>query len=134
MAPPEFSLPWAEDLGEGGLAAWSMGRDPPPLADRLLYFFFDWATGQGHEDVLEAGVGGQTRLPFQFVGGALGDNPPLVEDGDPVAESLGLVEVMSREDHGRVMLGADPQDELLDFSLRARIQTGRRFVEEQQDG
>ena len=41
---------------------------------------------------LEADVAA-ADAPFQLVGGALGDDAAVVEDGDPVGELVGLVEV-----------------------------------------
>ena len=72
-------------------------------------------------------AGGRRR--FQLGEGAVGDDPSLVEDRDPVGELFGLVQVLRREQHGRALPG-----ELLDavphLDARLRVEPGGRFVQE----
>src|SRR4029453_16321736 len=57
----------------------------------------------------------------------------IVEDADSVSEALGLGQVVRAEQDGRVMLGAHLADELLHLLLGARVEAGRRLVQQQQD-
>jgi hypothetical protein len=50
-----------------------------------------------HVGELEADVAAGDA-PFQLVGGALGDDAAVVEDGDPIGELVGLVEVLGGEE------------------------------------
>ena len=61
-----------------------------------------------------------------------GDDPALVDDHDPVAEGVGLVEVVGGEEHRRPALGAQPGDVVPEVGPRLRVQAGRRLVEEHQ--
>ena len=58
----------------------------------------------------------------------------LVQDPDPVGQRLGLGHVVGAEQDRRVVLLADRADELLHLELRARVEAGRRLVEQEQDG
>ena len=65
----------------------------------------------GEEDVLERrllldvlDLGGWEQL-LEFGERAVRDDPALVEDGDPVGELFGLVEVLRREQHRRPLVG-----------------------------
>ncbi len=79
------------------------------------------------DDVLGAGPGDQ-------VGGrAHRDHLALVDDGDPVAEPLGLVHVVRRQDRGPPP-GAEVEDHVPELPPRLRVEPGRGLVEEQQLG
>ena len=62
-------------------------------------------------------------------GRALGDDPPVVDDGDPLREAVGLVEVLRREQDGRA-LAAQLVDRAPELLPRARVQPGRGLVEQ----
>src|SRR5215204_973231 len=61
----------------------------------------------GEEDLLQGRLlldvldGGRREELLEFGQGAVGDDPALVEDRDPVGEVFGLVQVLGGEQHGR---------------------------------
>ena len=64
---------------------------------------------------------------------AVGKDPPLVHDEYPRGQVLGLGQVMGGHDDGGVIV--DPgQDEIVQARLRDRVQSGRRFVQDQDLG
>ena len=64
-------------------------------------------------------------------GRALGDHLAVVDHGDPVGELVGLVEVL-RAEQDRRALGDERADDVPDLVARARVEPGRRLVEEHQ--
>ena len=60
---------------------------------------------------------------------ALRDDLAVVDDGDAVCELVGLLEVL-RAEQDRRALGDERADDVPDLVARARIQAGRRLVEE----
>jgi hypothetical protein len=60
---------------------------------------------------------------------AVRDDPPLVEDRDPVGQLLGLVQVLRGEQHRRAVLG---ETFLMDATPRRAlgVEPGRRLVQE----
>ena len=62
---------------------------------------------------------------------ALGDHPAVVDDRDPVGELVGLVEVLRGQQHRRA-LGDERADDVPHLVAPARVEAGRRLVEEQQ--
>ena len=87
------------------------------------------AAGGGEERLLER-VGAVAGL--QLVGGLEREQPAAVEDADPVGERLRLGQVVRAEQDRRVVPGADLADEVLHLALRARVEPGRRLVEQEQ--
>ena len=71
--------------------------------------------------------------PLQFVGRALCDDAPAVDDGDAVTQRVRLVHVVCRQQDRGVVRVAQFADEDLHVLLRARIEAGRRLVQQQQD-
>ena len=63
-------------------------------------------------------------------GGALGEHAAVVDHRDRVGEPVGLVEVLRGQQHGRA-LGDEPLDRLPQREPAARVEAGRRLVEEQ---
>ena len=61
---------------------------------------------------------------------ALGDDPPVVDDPDPVGELVGLLEVLGGEEDGRA-LAVQRRDLLPDRLAADRVEAGRRLVEEE---
>ena len=70
---------------------------------------------------------------LQLRGRALGDQPAAVEDPDPVGEVVGLVEVLRGQQH-RHAVGDQLADDRPQVATAARVETGRRLVEEDQPG
>ena len=68
---------------------------------------------------------------LELGGGAFGDDPALVEHGDPVGEPVGLVEVLGGEED-RDAVGDQLADDLPHGAAAARIQPGGRLVQEDQ--
>ena len=65
-------------------------------------------------------------------GGAVeGDDAAVVDDGDAIAELLGLVEVVSGEQHGHSQPGPEAGDEIEDLEADARVQAHGGLVEKQ---
>ena len=64
---------------------------------------------------------------------ALGDDLAAVDDGDPVGELVGLVEVLRAEQDGRA-LGDERADDVPHLVARARVEARRRLVEEHELG
>ena len=77
------------------------------------------------------GAGADRRL--QLARRALRDHPAVVDDRDPAGELVGLVQVLRGQQHGRAVRDHRP-DDLPHLVAAARVQTGRRLVEEQQVG
>jgi hypothetical protein len=62
------------------------------------------------------------------------EEPAPVEDADALGQLLGLGQVVGAEQNRRVVRLAHLLDELLHLELRARVEPGRRLVEQQEDG
>ena len=74
-------------------------------------------------------AGADRRL--ELCGRSLGDHLAAVDHGDPVGELVGLVEVLGAE-QDRGALGHQRPDDVPDLVARARVEPGRRLVEEHQ--
>ena len=71
------------------------------------------------------------RLLLAVPGGrALVDEPPLLEDEQPVGDAAGLVEVVGGEEDAAAR-AAHARDELPEAAAPARVERGGRLVEEQ---
>jgi hypothetical protein len=57
---------------------------------------------------------------------------PLGQDNDPIRKQNGLVDIMCDEHHGRAMPVPKLRNEFLHPDPRQRIQTGERFIQQQQ--
>ena len=64
-------------------------------------------------------------------GGALRDDPAVVDDRDPVGDALRLLHVVRREKHRHVLVAAQPADEFPDLVAGLRVEPAGRLVEEQ---
>jgi hypothetical protein len=73
-------------------------------------------------------VAAASRL--ELVRGALGDHEPVVDHRDPVGETVGLVQVLGRQEHGGA-LGDERLDRVPYTDAAARIQARRGLVEEE---
>src|SRR4051812_20422873 len=60
---------------------------------------------------------------------AVVDDPPLVDDDDPLADVLDVAEVVRREHHGGAALGDERADEVPDAVLHRDVEPDRRLVE-----
>ena len=67
---------------------------------------------------------------LELVGRALGDHAAAVDDGDEVGEAVGLVEVL-RGQQDRRALGHQALDRRPHLEAAARVEAGRRLVEEE---
>jgi predicted ATPase/DNA-binding SARP family transcriptional activator len=91
--------------------------------------------GDGEEDVFEArllldvGDLGRREELFQFGEGAVGDDPPLMQDRDPVGEVFGLVQVLRGEQHRDALPGELP-DAVPHLDAGLRVEPGGRLVQE----
>jgi len=68
-------------------------------------------------------------LALEFVGGALGDQPAVVEHRDPGGELIGFVEVLGGEEDGDAV-GHQSADDVPHRAAAARVKSGRRLVQE----
>ena len=66
---------------------------------------------------------------LELVRRPLGDEPPVVEDGDPMGEPVRLLEVLRRQED-RDAVGDELPDDLPHDPPAARIEARRRLVEE----
>ena len=73
------------------------------------------------------------ELGDQLAAGALGHQPALVDDADPVAEALGLLHVVRGVEH-RQALAAERLDALEDGVAALRVDAHGRLVEHQELG
>src|ERR1039457_61152 len=71
--------------------------------------------------------------PAERGGRSLFDDLAAGDDGDPVGELLRLVHVVGSEQDRGAQAGK-PSDDLPGAAPRARVETGRRFVEEKDPG
>ena len=70
-------------------------------------------------------------LRLQLLGGALGDDVPVVDDPDPVGERVGLLEVLRREEDGHALVAGEPGDFGPESASALRVEARRRLVEEE---
>ena len=70
-------------------------------------------------------------LRLELVGGAAGDDLAVVDDGDLVGQLVGLLEVLGREQERRA-LADEAADDVPHAEPAARVEAGRRLVQEQQ--
>ncbi len=68
------------------------------------------------------------------LGEAVGDDPPRVQQDDPVGDGGGLVEVVQDGADGGAVLVRQVPDEVEEFDLVPEVEVGGRLVEEQQPG
>ncbi len=69
----------------------------------------------------------------ELAGRALGDDPRLVHDNEPIAELLGFVHVVGRQDEGHPLL-LEPIELVPEEVAGLRVEAGRRLVEEEEIG
>src|SRR5262245_30434328 len=68
---------------------------------------------------------------LELLGAALGDDPALVEDRDPIGEMIRLVQVLRGEEDRDAARG-ETADDLPYVAAGARVEAGGRLVEEDQ--
>src|SRR6266540_3177306 len=108
-------LPVGADAAVAGVGVLAGGTDDGEedvLEGRLLLDVLDRG---GREEVLELGEG------------AVGDDPTLVEDRDPVGQLFGLVQVLRGEQHRRALPG-ELFDAVPHFDASLRVEPGGRLV------
>src|SRR5262249_4738430 len=76
---------------------------------------------------LDGGAGAQQT--DQAGGGILRDDAPVIQDSDAVAEYLGLIHEVRRQEDGPALL-AQPQDGLPEQAAALRVEASGRLVEE----
>src|SRR5690606_26642026 len=99
--------------------------------------------GEQRDDARDRGqvhrVGGDDLEPVgahaapEAHGRVLDDVAAVVDDGDAVAQPVGLVEVVGGEDDGGAA-GGEVRDGVPDFAAPGRVEAGGGFVEEQDLG
>ena len=75
----------------------------------------------------------RARRGDQLRGPAGRDDPALVDDREAIAEQLGFLDVVRRQQH-RVAVALHPPDLAVQLAPRLRVEAGRGFVEEDQLG
>ena len=75
--------------------------------------------------------GARADRALQFPGRAFGDHLAGVDHGDPIGELVRLVQVLRGQEHRRPS-AARAADDVPDLVAAARIEPGRRLVEEEQ--
>jgi hypothetical protein len=95
-------------------------RPPPPL------FVLERPTRRGEERVLEIP---RAEPAHQRPGRLERQQPPGVQDPDPLREHLGLRQVVRAQQDRRVVARAHLADELLDLALGPRVQARGGLVE-----
>src|SRR5690606_23213972 len=101
------------------------------------------AAAHGGDDVGEGrqvrGVGGDeleavgAHAALESHGGVLDDVAAVVDDGDAVAQPVGLVEVVGGE-HDCGAVGGEVRDGVPDLASSGRVEAGGRLVQEQDLG
>nr|WP_281273524.1 hypothetical protein [Euzebya pacifica] len=94
-------------------------------------------SGQGGGRILGPGRVGDAKLDdvtaegrLQLVGGALGDQRPVVDHGDAVGQLVGLLQVLGGQQQGG-SVAHELGDQLPQLDARPRVQAGGRLVQEQ---
>src|SRR5918994_2118875 len=72
--------------------------------------------------------GARANRGLELVGGALGDDFAAVDDGDPVGELIGLIEVLRGQEHRRTTRDQRP-DDVPYLVAAARVEAGSRLAE-----
>jgi hypothetical protein len=70
---------------------------------------------------------------LELPGGALGDDPAVVDDGDPVGQLVGLVQVLGGQQDGGAA-GGQRSDDVPDLVAAVGVQPGGRLIQHQQLG
>src|SRR5262249_61290042 len=68
-------------------------------------------------------------LVLELLCGALRDDPTLIEDGEPVGELVGLLQILCGEEDGHAV-GDEFPDDLPHGAAAARVEPRRGFVQE----
>jgi hypothetical protein len=70
---------------------------------------------------------------LELVGGAFADQPAVVDDGDPVGQPVGLLQVLGGEQHRGAALD-QVADQPPEVAAAGRVQAGGRLVQQQHPG
>ena len=71
------------------------------------------------------------QLALEFFGGALDDDPAVVDDREPVSQLVGLLQIVRGEQHGHLLCRRQPLDLAPHVGAGLGIEAGGRFVQEQ---
>ena len=113
--------------GDGDLARVLVkGRGADPVASEDLGRRFDLGA-LVHDDLDPL----TALLGLEGIGGAAGDDLPVVVAGDGVGQLVGLLQVLRREQERRPVPD-ETADDLPHPEPAARIEAGRRLIEEEQ--
>src|SRR5262249_35500093 len=96
------------------------------LRDQVACVIWKVVSGQLQQDFLEV-------LLQKLARAATRDDPTAIHDRNVVAEDLGLVHVVGRENEG-FLASLDGLDEIPEVAARLRIEAGRGLIEEQNRG
>src|SRR3990172_7606095 len=94
---------------------------PPSRRRYALNILSQVAAGESDEDIFHARVDEPFAFAYElleFGDGTDRDDPAVVHDRDPIAETLCLVHVVRADDDRRVVVIAQVMDEALDILLR----------------
>ncbi len=69
---------------------------------------------------------------LEVLGRVQGNHPATIQYRQPIAQAVGFIHVVGRENHGGVLFLAQTQHHALDVLLRARVKTRSWLVEQQQ--
>jgi len=70
---------------------------------------------------------------LELVAGAFADQPPAVDDRDPIGEPVGLLQILGGQKHRRA--GVDQlTDQRPEVAAAGRVQAGGRLIQEQHPG
>ena len=127
-----FPIEDAEEERHGRLATVHVEPDDAVLAGRLAH---ERLAPDGFEHVLGRPADDERHdvagdLALQVVGGAFGDDYPVVDDREPVGQRVGLLEVVRGQEDRRAAR-AQEADLVPHPRPCLRVETGRGLVEEQ---
>src|ERR1700722_2333608 len=104
----------------------------------LLYLAGDAGAGTSggvEEDVVECHFPPEPRLQIALEAGrgSFADDQSVVDDRETIAELVGLLEVLRRQENRRAAL-VDAPPLVPDGAAASRVEAGRRLVEEEDSG
>ena len=123
----------ANDLGELRLAAWQLHGDAATTVAAQVAE----SRQQLCQPVPGVRIGGRhldgraADLGLEPGRGALGDDPAVVDDSDPIGQRVRLLQVLRGEEHGHPLVMGQPRHLLPQRRAALRVEAGGRLVEEE---